>query len=290
MSSFSFIITEKCNWTCDYCYFPTIVQKEPRIDSFQKHFPYIKKVLDKLSDNHLLVHIDIQGGEVGTVPLEILQYIFQTIKRPIAVSTNGEFLKNEYHHDKLIRQYLGPILWHVTDDFKSNLTVDYNDDEIHISKGIVHNNVDEIVNFVRENDHIIFDYIEFEFDITEERYVDLWMYCDLIDKLQGFENITQNAWNVLTRRFSESLDHRDNCKNLNGTIVIDMVNENICLCQRHPNVSIELNEENLIKRLTSLPRDIWSEDTCKSCTRLYAGKFYGNVIERWLNIRRISWT
>lgn len=291
MSSFGFLVTEECDWECQYCHFPNISkQRGPKIETFQKHLPYIKKVIDKLAENNLLVHVDIQGGEPGFLPLEILHYFFQTLKRPIAVSTNGEFLRRGYHLDKTLRPYMGDILWHVSNDFKSKLLVDYNDDELRISKGIVHDNIDEIVNFVKENDHIMFDYIEFEFDITEERKMDISMYHNLINKLKDLKNITTNAKKILTGRLSEKADHRYNCQRLNGTVIIDMVNENICLCQRQPNIAIPLNEENLIHRLRKFPKDIWSEDSCNTCTRLYNGKFYGNVIERWLNIRRIEWT
>ena len=82
--------------------------------------------------------------------------------------------------------------------------------------------------------------------------------------------------------------------NYNHSILIDMVNENICLCQRQLDVFIPLNEENLIYRLKTFPKNLWMDlmigvgidKSCDSCTRLYAGKFYGNVIERALLTRR----
>jgi MoaA/NifB/PqqE/SkfB family radical SAM enzyme len=75
MPSFSFILTEKCNWHCPYCYFTGLSwPKEPNLDRFKEHLPYIKKIIDRLGD--LVVNIDIQGGEVGLIDSEILRYFF----------------------------------------------------------------------------------------------------------------------------------------------------------------------------------------------------------------------
>jgi hypothetical protein len=288
MSSFSLILTEKCNWGCEYCYFPRLSKpKEPKLEIFQKHLPYIKEVMDILNHHDLLVNIDIQGGEVGLIPLELLQYYFQTIKYKTAVSTNGLFLKRGYHLDEKIRPFIGMIMWHVATDLTSKIEVDYNDDDLFISKGIVHNDVDEIVTFLKENDHILFDYIEFEFDLTKSRKMDVLMYHDLLNKIKKIDNITDNARSILESRLSEKEQHRDNCRRYNGSILIDLVNENICLCQRQLNESIPLNKMNLIKRLKSFPNDLFDGGGCSTCTRLYAGKFRGNVIERALKIRRL---
>jgi hypothetical protein len=242
----------------------------------------MKSVMDKLGE--LLVHVDIQGGEVGLLPIELIQYFFQTINRPVAVSTNGEFLRRKYHLDAQIRPHIEMIMWHLTDNFNT-MIVDYTDSEIMISRGIVHPDVDEIVEFVKRNNHILFDYIEFEFDIAEARKKNVSMYRDLLDKIDGFENVSDNAREILHRRLSEEEEHRDNCSKYNHTVAVDMVNENICLCQRQPQVSIPLSKENLIKRLKTFPKDLWEENSCETCTRLYAGKFYGNVIERALKTR-----
>jgi organic radical activating enzyme len=285
MSSFSLVVTEKCNWDCDYCYFPHLKnQKGPSLETFERHLPYIKTIMDKLDSHGLLVNIDIQGGEVGTMPLEILQYLFQTLQHKISVSTNGLFLEKEYHLDDKIRPYIGGIMWHVTDDFKSTV-VDYNDDDIFISRGIVHNDMNEMIEFIKTNSHILFDYVEFEFDIKQRRTINFLLYHELLNEISHLDNVSDNAKEILGRRLSESKSHRDNCKRYNGSILIDLVNENICLCQRQLGVSIPLNEENLIHRLKTFPKDIFTEDTCDTCTRLYSGKFYGNVIERAMLIR-----
>lgn len=290
MSSFSLVLTEKCDWNCGYCYFSKLNnQRGPKLEIYQKHLPYIKKIMDTLNCHDILVNIDIQGGEVGSIPLEILQYFFQTIQYPIAVSTNGEFLRKKYHNDDKIREYLKMVMWHVTDDFNSKIETDYNDDEIFISKGIVHNDEDEMISFIKKNSHIIFDYVEFEYDIEEEIQMNPEKYVSLLTKLATVPNVTDNTIEMLQRRITETPHHRENCKRLNDSIVIDLVNEKICLCQRQLNECIELNRLNLVKRLQKFPQYFFQGGGCKSCTRLYAGKYNGNVIERTLTRRRIDY-
>jgi hypothetical protein len=287
MSSFSFVLTEECNWNCECCYFSKLpIQKKPQIEVYRKHLLYIHNIISKINELGLLVNIDIQGGEVGLIDKEILQYFFETIGYTINVGTNGEFLKREYHLDNKIRPHIGFIMWHVTNDFNVKLD-DYIDDKIWISKGIVHNNIDEMISFIKLNNHILFDYVEFEFDIDTPHTANLLMYKDLITKLEKLKNVTDNAKQILKRKFHEKENLRENCSKYNGSILIDIVNETICLCQRQPNISIPLTEKNLIYRLKNFPKDVFKkENNCNTCTRLYSGKFYGNVIERALTLRR----
>ena len=120
------------------------------------------------------------------------------------------------------------------------------------------------------------------------------MYHDLLTKLIKLNNVTLNAIKILQDRCFEKENHRNNCMNYNDSIVIDMVNENICMCQRQPNVFMPLTEENLIYRLKNFPKDLWMDlmngigisKACDSCTRLYSSKFQKDSIENTLINRR----
>lgn len=281
MTDFSFILTKRCDWNCKYC--DSKSQKEPEIEVFQKHLPYIKQIFDKL--NGMKFNVDIQGGEVGTIPLDILRYFFKTMDRSVIVSTNGEFLRRKYHLDKDIRPFIELIMWHVSDDMSAAVN-DYKND-MPISKGIVHDNVDEMVEFIKRNDHINFDYLEFEFDIHKERKMDVLMYHDLLNKIKDIPNVTDNARQILYSRLSEDDNLRDKCKNYNGSICIDMVDEKICICQRQLDDCIDLNRHNLIQRLLGFPKDFFEGRKCNTCTRLYAGKMQGKVIESSMLVRSI---
>ncbi len=284
MPSFSFILTEKCNWECPYCYFTGINQKEPKMEVYKKHLPYIKKIIDKLGD--IVVNIDIQGGEIGTIPIELLEYFFQTIKKPIVVSTNGMFLEKKMNLNEKIRPYLSAIMYHVY-NFNPYPTIikNYEDNDIPILRGIVHDDIEKIINFIKKTSFINFDYVEFEYDINEARKIDKEKYKELLYRLEELPNVTDNAKNIIRGRLNENSNHRDNCKKYNHSILIDLVNANICLCQRQLDINIPLTEENLIYRLKTFPKDIFKDDHCESCTRLYYGKFQGNVIERALLTR-----
>lgn len=279
MPSFSFILTEKCNWNCPYCYFTGLeYPKEPNLDRYKEHLPYIKKIIDKLGD--LVVNIDIQGGEVGLIPVEILEYFFQTIKKPIVVSTNGMFMENGYHENPKIKPYIANIMYHVTEHFDRPPQFNIG------SMGIVHDDMNTMIKYIKNNPNIMFDYIEFEFDINEPRKMDMDMYYELFEKLDPLDNVTDNAKKIVQQRaLWEHPEHRNNCRRYNHSILIDLVNANICLCQRQLDINIPLTEENLIYRLRTFPKDIFKDDHCESCTRLYVGKFQGNVIERALLTR-----
>ncbi len=290
MPSFSFILTEKCNWKCEYCYFPYSSHREPNLETYKKHLLYIQEMINKLGE--LVVNIDIQGGEVGLIDPDILSYFFETIGptgNKINVSTNGMFLKRGFNHWPDIREHLGLIMWHVADlKYTRGKIEDYYDPQIPISRGIVHDDLDEILHFVRKNEHILFDYVEFEFDIRKKRLMDKFKYSQLMNGLRKYPNVTENALQILERRLEEKQDHRENCGKFNHSIMIDLVNETIPFCQRQPSTVIPLTEENLRHRLMNFPKDIWGVEDwrCSSCTRLYAGKFYGNVIERALLTRK----
>ena len=287
MIGMSFILTEICNWECEYCMFPLMsCGLETTIPILNKHLPYIKNIIYKLRMNNIKVNIDIQGGEVGLLPRYVLHHFFQTMKMPVAVSTNGEFLDRGYHLDEKIRPYISVILWHLTNDF--DITIDdFKDDKIPISRGIVHNNIEEMRDFINRHPHIIFDYVEFEFDIREVRQMKVHMYHELINLLRGMRNVTDEAISRLEARLFENDKNRDNCRDLNSSVVIDMANETICLCQRNTRERIQLSEDKLKLRLKSFPKTFFKGEACETCTRLHAAKMAGTSIESIMKVRTI---
>jgi hypothetical protein len=282
MPSFSFVMNQKCDWDCPYCYFRHFRFDNVSLEVYQKHLPYIKKIIDKLGD--LVVNIDIQGGEVGLIPVEILEYFFQTLKKPIVVSTNGMFMEKGYHNNPLIKPYIDRIFFHYW-DFSGRKTKDYDIKDIPVLRGICHSRVDGLVNFIKGNPDVMFEYVEFEFDIDEPRKMDVDMYNSLYESIQDFDNVSEYAKGIIRGRLNERPDHRNNCRRYNHSILIDLVNAKICLCQRQLDINIPLTEENLLYRLRTFPKDVFDNDHCETCTRLYAGKFQGNVIERALLTR-----
>jgi organic radical activating enzyme len=286
MPSFCFIVTEECNWKCDYCDFPKI--KDPKsttLSILETHLPYIVEIINQI--DQFVYHIDIAGGEVGLLNSEILRYFFKILNRKIVVSTNGVFMDKGYHHDPEIRPFIKEIQWHVHPKPHKVKVKDYIDSEIFINKGIVHDNVQEMIDFINENKHIEFNYVEFEFPMEGKRIKDDSMYRDLLENI-NLDNVTEGARDIIRGRLNERENLRSLCKKFNQTAVIDMVNENIMFCHRSQGVTIPLNRNNLLERIRKFPNRTFSFQTkCDSCTRLYAGKMSGNEIETFFKVRNM---
>lgn len=283
MSSFGFILTEKCNWNCEYCYFPNVENpKEATMGSIELHMPYIKKVIDKLDKHHLLSFIHVDGGELGLVKREKLERWFRIFDREVVVSTNGKFLENHHHLNPVISPYIRQIWYHVN----TYGVTKYDDDRV--VYGLVHNDIDDIVDFVKWHNDIPFGYVELEYDISQPRDVDHQLYIEFYDKIKDIKNIADSAKENIKNRIKESSNMRNKCYMYNTTCIIDLVNENITLCQRAMKSTIPLTPENFIKRLTNFPKNLFeSNENCKSCTRLFRGKFLDSNMENFFKVKRL---
>jgi hypothetical protein len=275
--NFCFIITEKCNWSCRYCFFPEIEnQKQPKLEILEKHLPYIKDFsMDGFLEWKGIKYMDVQGGEIGLVPVDILEYFFTTIGQKMYVSTNGVFLNNNFHKNEKIRPFIEIVQWHVfPDPSGAYLVQDMIDNGIFISKGIVHHDIDQMIDFINYNKYIMFHYIDFEYPIHIKLNHDREKYRELYNKILPIENLTKDAKNRIFKRINEWDQWRDICRKYNDSIMIDLVNEKICLCQRNLHINVDLNEENLKRRFKVAPIDFFdlSGTTCESCGRLYEGK------------------
>lgn len=288
MSSFCFILTERCNWNCSYCEFPTIENpNDTTIEILSKHLPYIKEIFMKIEPH--IVFSDISGGEIGLLPIETIRYFFEIMDFPMVISTNGKFMENNYHQDPILKPYIKAIWHHVHPEPKGfRMEKDYEDSEIYINKGIVHNNINEMVDFIKVNNHIDFGYIELEYDINEPRQMNSEIYIELHERIKDLPNITKEAKLHLLERTTEAPNKREYCTKFNTTVVLDLVNEKILLCHRSQMNSIQLTKENLITRIAEHPKNIFSTpNKCESCTRLYYGKMIGMNVEDFYKTRRL---
>lgn len=270
MSFFSFILTERCNWDCSYCEYPLLKTPDDTTKKIlKKHMPYIKELIEKFSG--IVTGIDVQGGEIGFLDLDTLKYFFKYISIPVIVSTNGKFLERQYHKDRSIRPLIREIYYHIYQTPRK-VKIDYKnyDDEIPIRIGIVHNNVKDIVDFIKMNPNIIFDYVEFENQIYNKEIIPSARYKKLANNLNDLPNVSETVIDILNSKINESKNKRDLCRKFSSTITIDLINERILLCHRSNNSYIPLTKENLIKRLTSYPKELFSIDNCCSCVRLYS--------------------
>lgn len=268
--NFNFILTEDCNWDCDYCHFPSV--KNPRtttIEILQRHLPYLK-------DWEITGYMDVQGGEIGLVPENILEYFLETMGRKMYFSTNGVFLNKKMHLNEKIRPYIKMIQWHVFPNPNGDAYVEnIKDKGIIITRGIVHDDADEMIDFLNNNKHLYIEYIDFDYSLDSVVTHDRAKYMDLYHKLNHLENISEGAKNRIRDRAQEKEGLRMVCKTSNDSVLIDLVNEKICLCQRNMNVNVDLGLLALWNRCKTNPVDYFLDidnGNCDSCGRLYEGK------------------
>jgi hypothetical protein len=270
--NFNFILTEECNWNCEYCSFPKLKNpKKPDMDIIKMHLEYIKDFL-------IEGYMDVQGGEIGLVDIGLLEYFFTTMGRKMFISTNGVFLNKKMHLNEKIRPYIKMIQWHIFPSPDGFVVIDdIKDPDIFISKGIVYHDADEMIEFINMNKHILFNYIDFEYDIGKEVSYDREKYRDLYNKINHLENLTEDAKMRIRKRAQEPNDLRETCRDKNDSILIDLVNEKICLCQRNMHINVDLGLLTLFKRCWTDSKEFFDikDETCFSCGRLYEGKTRG---------------
>lgn len=156
MIPFNIIVTEKCNWICQYCVFPNLdYTKDTTLYKIERHIPYIVKTSDMVNSQ-----IYLMGGEIGMVNSYTLRYLFTSIGRRVIVSTNGTFLEKNFH--KEFEDYISEIYWHVD---HSNVEENYEFNG-RIIKGIVSESQDELNRFCENHPDV--EYAEIECDISRD--------------------------------------------------------------------------------------------------------------------------
>lgn len=260
MISIELVPTEVCHWRCNYCAFPSI--DSPRSttrDIIDRHYVYIKSVLDELKKNNFHFDLYIQGGEIGDLPRSIVKHLLYRINEKVTISTNGVFMVKRYHKDPEIRPYIKQIFWHVSPDCSNPNIRDITDDDIPIVRGIVHQSDDIMKEFIR-NTELDIEYKEIEVPFGEKSPI------------------------------PENIIYR--CREYHKELTIDLVNEKLCLCIRNfKSITIPLNEYNLIKLLKQFPRDVFNlpdleDSACYSCSRLCVSR-KDSIVEQKLKLRDI---
>ena len=290
MMSISFILTEECDWTCNYCRFSSLEnQSSTTIEIIDKHLPYIKDISKRIP----YAGYHIQGAEPGSLDRETLVYFLKELNQRVLLSTNGLFFEKGYHLDPEIIKYLRSIYWHLCEtpgDFKMEKDYDYHHGDAHVVKGIVHHSIDGIVAFAKRNPHIDIGFIEYSCDITKEKTLYKSDYEQLYEAIKDIPNVTERSRERIRARINEIENMRYLCQNYHSPVSINLVRETICLCQRSMDTNIELTRENLIKTIQNFPRDVFSggQSGCDSCVRLYFDKMDGTCAENTLRVRKIK--
>lgn len=290
MMSISFIITEECDWACEYCRFSSMEnQSSVTTEVIDKHLPYIKDVVKCIP----YAGFHIQGAEPGSLDRETLLYFLRKLNKEVLLSTNGLFFEKGYHTDPEIKEFLRMIYWHICEtpgDFRMEKEYHHHDGEVPIIGGIVHHSIDDMVAFAKRNAHIDIGFIEYACDITKERTLSRSAYKQLYEAIKDIPNITDRSRERIELRINEAENLRYMCQNYHSPVSINLVRETICLCQRSMDTNIELTRENLIKRIQNFPKDVFQggQSGCDSCVRLYFDKMDGTSVANTLRARKIK--
>lgn len=238
-----------------------------------KHINYVNEIIEKINPEI----ITVQGGEIGHVPEYILEYFFERLNRPIDISTNGTFLKREFHKNKFIRPYINRIMLHITDVIgcdELEINYDITDPDIEISIGIVDISKDpkKIKEFLEVNKKIYFDYIDYETAIDGGDLKVFPSYNDLYESIKDLSNVSEFAKQRILNRYKRGKDLSTNqqmCMSLHPCVFIDLVRETIPLCIRnYTTVTMPLNKENLISVIGDVGVFDYNNNVCKNCFRI----------------------
>lgn len=275
----NFILTEVCNWNCDYCVFPKKENPQHATKlNIEAHIDYIKDIMNKTDPG--IQNLMIQGGEIGLVPEDVLVYLFKRTERTIDVSTNGEFVRRKYHQHSDIRPWVNRIMLHITepiDEYKINLDYDITDDKIFMDIGIcdVNKDPEKTRMLIISNPEIRFDFVDYEHSVFGNPCrVNSSVYKDLYESIQDLDNVTDFAKERLWKRY---IRHKDTniekqqqiCRTLHPSVFIDFVNETIPLCVRNYGlVYLPLTKDNLIKVISSMAPFDYTNHTCDNCFRI----------------------
>lgn len=141
-------LTNKCNWSCEYCDFPSKTDAMFDVDNSID-------ILKIIPDN---TEVILEGGEIGLLSEEFLdRFFYSGISKTYAVTTNGEFLNRSYHTkymDKLhyILYHIAPELTHTTEVME----YDVGDARMDYTFVLHQNNIEESMSVLERHPHLNF--------------------------------------------------------------------------------------------------------------------------------------
>lgn len=285
-------LTEKCQWNCHYCDFPTI--QNPKTVTLDKVKEWIPKILDTCDPSGL----SLVGGELGLINEEIMDSIltdcslYQIRKNKasdkcdtlrIIILTNGLYFETHKESMQKVYPYLDILyVWHVTTEIGAIPIQKMEDDSNIVYTFVIHKgNVDKVETFLQVNPDMFFVPLIYlpkkdtavansEYDLTEEQLVNLRGILSKYPKnIGGF--IHEPINNLLNYTKDDLSAIRKLCSHVQPQKDIDLVNDRIkhcCVNYTLCTTSIPLTEENLIKFVVN--NEYFGEDVlCSFCQNFY---------------------
>ena len=270
------ILTECCNKKCAYCPYAEVTSS---LDLDLSLLHSSLWVFEKLNSSIIY----LTGGEPGIVKEHVLDLLF-SIEQVFAVTTNGLFLKKEYHkkYDNVRK-----IQYHV--DLNDVCFQRFNDSRVVYSVVITHSNIGQLESFLKHNSDIQFhinlmQVKDSKFDGLRLEAVDVEKVIELGAK---YNNIYPERMNMLVN-YSKNLNstlqdqYVNACRNriLYG-LAVNLPRQTILACCRtsytDPLSSIPLTDVNLNSILQAktplslFPGSVEMELPCDTCFRIKSG-------------------
>lgn len=282
-----FITNTECNWNCRYCNFDKVENTTFDYEKIDKHL-YIFDMLDKLAPTIDLTYL-VQGGEIGLVEDNaLLEYFFAKFNKKVIVDTNGTFMEMDRSP---LYPYIDSIFYHVVDHAANLIKVKEYSAPVPIIHGLTDDNAEEILKFIDYNDHIFFQYVDFEADPGKKGYCDITMehfYDTLADNMRpNMEARLEHALRYKAGR--RSFYHRQStCRITDQVVTIDLAREVLCSCTtKGCTNTIPLTEENLKSVLTSFGNFDDEFEACRHCYRSCFSASLDELLGEKKNIRKL---
>jgi len=253
---FKLILTEKCNWDCEYCF-----RKEyPKSNSDNTELIYeIVPYLASLSED-----IYFTGGEVGLLDEDLLDFLFYHFQHcKIRLATNGTWFKTKSYQK--YKDLDLSILYH------SVMNLDDDIEFLDIPKAkynfvIYENNIDKVSGFLERYKNIIFYPL---LDLRKKVRLDRKIYKEIYNILINFDNIPKQISEAVKLMYSDDEKWKGECiKNKPLRISVNFPHNLISSCCRL-DVGIEISKNNITKIINDdvqLPID---SNVCNFCATRY---------------------
>jgi len=251
--TFDLVLNESCNYNCFYCtvknYKNTITKD--KLDKLDWLFTILKKL-----HNKKLINVVIQGGDIGLVPEETLEYFFQKIYPiKVEISCQDNFFKNKYNEK--FKDYYTVLYNHISDldgCISPNIGV----------TGVVDKDPKKIKDFIDKYGPV--NYIGFENDFSP---ITIQGIKETIKEFINIIGPNKQLQDILNISNEELKKRRKECYKA-AYVTLSLCSGKIVQCIRNYNNSIELTNDNLYKYI--IKPDIIKTVGCESCSRTFIDK------------------
>jgi hypothetical protein len=205
-----------------------------------------------------------QGGEIGLLSYDKLNQFFTTLNQQnITISTNGEFIKHNYHTK--FSSYIGQVHYHITPDLNIDSTTQSTIDVI--PGAVITHYSTEAIDTITQQYQL--KYLDFELpldeELTEEKYNTIIASRQYIK--QQYPTLYDNCPNNILP-YQELLKYQEGCAKSGRIITVDFTHNCLCLCSvKNRHITLPLTKENLVKLLTNFSVYDIVNNNCSKCVR-----------------------